>query len=133
MEKLSITICKGDESYGAWIENLPGVYGEGETVEDAKDSISKGLELYTKHNKQLPAILQHEYELEYRLDIPSFLDYYSKVFSKPALEKMTGINQKQFFHYASGRSKPSMKTVKKIDEAFRHFAGEMNQMHLYSQ
>jgi len=130
MEKLIVTICKGIDGYGAWIENLPGVYGEGDTVEATKQSIIRGLNLYLKHNKNLPDLLQKEYDMEYHLDIPSFLDYYSKIFSKPALEKITGINQKQWFHYTAGRSKPTKNTIKKIDDAVRHFAKEINSIHL---
>ena len=130
MEKLNVTICKGNDGFGAWIDNLPGVYGQGDTVEDAKVSLKEGLELYIKHNEALPDILRlGTYEWEYHLDVPSFLEYYSNVFSKPALEKITGINQKQFFHYTSGRSKPSKKTVEKIRNSIRHFANEMYSMH----
>jgi predicted RNase H-like HicB family nuclease len=131
MEKLIVTICKGDEGYGAWVENLPGVYGEGDTVETTKQSIINGLNLYIKHNKNLPALLQHEYEMEFHLDVLSFLDYYSKIFSKPALERITGINQKQWFHYTAGRSKPTRKTIKKIDDSFRHFVDEISGIRLY--
>ena len=131
MEKLIVTICKGNDGYGAWIENLPGIYGEGDTVEATKQSIITGLNLFIKYNdKNLPNLLQKEYEMEYHLDVLSFLEYYSKIFSKPALEKITGINQKQWFHYTAGRSKPTQKTIRKIDDAFRHFADEISCVHL---
>lgn len=42
---------------------------------------------------------------------------------------MTGINQKQFFHYASGYRKPSEKTLRKLDEAVHRLADELNQVH----
>lgn len=129
MEKIIVTIAKGKENYGAWIENFPGVYGQGDTVEEAKTSLSEGLAAYIKHNAELPDILKGEYVFEYCFDVASFLDYYSNVFSKPALERLTGINQKQLFHYASGLKKPSERTVKKISDAFRRFAGELSQVH----
>ena len=128
MEKLIVTIAKGDESYGAWVDSIPGIYGQGDTVQEAKKELEAGLELYVKYNKEVPTILQGEFEYEYQFDIASFLEYYSKIFSKPALEHLTGINQKQLFHYASGLRKPSEKTVKKIDRAFRRFAGELSQV-----
>ena len=78
----------------------------------------------------LPDILRHgTYEWEYHLYVPSFLEYYLSVFSKPVLEKITEINQKQFFHYSSGRSKPSKKTIEKIRNSIHHFASEMYSMH----
>ena len=129
MQKLIITIAKGNENYGAWIDSIPGIYGQGDTVEEAKKEIEEGLLLYIKHNKDLPDVLKSEYCLEFHFDVASFLEYYSKIFSKPALERITGVNQKQLFHYTSGRKKPTEKTVKKIDSAFRNFAGELNQVH----
>jgi predicted RNase H-like HicB family nuclease len=129
MEKIIVTIAKGDSSYAAWIDSIPGIYGQGDTVDDAKKELSEGLFLYVKHNEDVPEILKHDFSFEYRFDIPSFLEYYSKIFSKPALEHITGINQKQLFHYASGLRKPSERTVEKMDSAFRRFAGEMSQVH----
>ncbi|GHV65853.1 hypothetical protein FACS1894199_07690 [Bacteroidia bacterium] len=68
-------------------------------------------------------------EFIYKYDIPSFLAYYSGVFTKPALERITGINQKQFFHYASGKSSPSKRTIEKIDKSFREFSDELHRVH----
>jgi len=129
MKKIIVTIVKGNENYGAWIDAIPGVYGQGDTVEEAKKEIEAGLKLYIKHNNEIPEILMGEYVMEYHFDIASFLEYYSKIFSKPALEHITGVNQKQLFHYSSGLRKPSEKTVEKIDSAFRRFAGELSQVH----
>ena len=33
MEKLKVTIEKGPDLFGAWADNVPGIYGEGETVQ----------------------------------------------------------------------------------------------------
>lgn len=129
MEKLIVTIVRGNENYGAWIENIPGIYGQGDTVAEAKKNLQEGLDLYIKYNKDIPEVLNGEYEFEYHFDISSFLETYSKIFSKSALERMTGINQKQLFHYASGLRKPSERTVKKIDDAIHRFAEELNQVH----
>ena len=131
MGKIIVTIAKGNETYGAWIDCIPGIYGQGDTVEDAKKELEKGLKLYIKHNTEIPEMLQREFEYEYQYDVASFLEYYSKIFSKPALEHLTGINQKQLFHYASGMRKPSEKTVKKIDYAFRRFSEELSQVHFF--
>lgn len=128
MEKLIVTIARGDETYGAWIDSIPGIYGQGDTVEEAKKELEEGIKLYIKYNKDVPEVLSGEFECEYVFDVPSFLEYYSKIFSKPALEHITGINQKQLFHYASGLHKPSEKTIRKIDNAFRKFTSELSQV-----
>ena len=126
MEKLFVRIVRGNENYGAWIDNLPGVYGQGDTVEETKKSMTESLALYIKYNAQLPDVIQGEYQLEYHFDVTSFLEYYSGIFSKTALERLTGINRKQLFHYVSGCRNPSPKTVKKMDEAIRRFADELS-------
>lgn len=129
MEKLIIQIGASSNHFGAYAENCPGIYGAGDTVQEAKASVLEGLRLFIEHNQgQLPDILRGEYEIEYCFDIPSFLNYYSGIFTKPALERITGINQKQLFHYASGLRKPSGKTIRKIDQALHRFTDELNQV-----
>ena len=130
MENIIIKIGASSNHFGAYAENCPGIYGAGDTVEEAKENVMQGLKLFTEQNKHnLPEILKGDYGIEYHFDMLSFLEYYCKVFSKPALERITGINQKQLFHYASGLKKPSESTVKKMDSAFRRFAGELSQVH----
>ena len=36
MGKIKVTIEKGADLFGAWAENIPGIYGEGNTVQEAK-------------------------------------------------------------------------------------------------
>jgi hypothetical protein len=43
-------------------------------------------------------LVDGEYEIEYRYDVQSIRGYYANVFTKPALERLTGINQKQLHH-----------------------------------
>jgi predicted RNase H-like HicB family nuclease len=129
MEKLIINLGASSDHFGAYAENCEGIYGAGDTVQEAKENVLEGLKLFIKYNEdKLPDILKGEYEIEWKFDVASFLKYYSGIFSKPALEHITGINQKQLFHYASGKSRPTAKTIGKIDTAFRRFANEMSQI-----
>ncbi|MDR0394503.1 MAG: helix-turn-helix domain-containing protein, partial [Tannerella sp.] len=63
-----------------------------------------------------------------RYDICSFLDYYEGILSKSGLERITGINQKQLWHYSSGKRRPTLKTAKKIQERLHCFADELKQV-----
>ena len=131
MEKLIISVGASSNHFGAFAENCPGIYGAGNTVQEAKENVLEGLRLFVEQNKtHLPDILKGQYEIEYRFDVPSFLQYYSKIFTKPTLERITGINQKQFFHYTSGRRNPSKKTVEKIDHALYRLTEELSQVRL---
>jgi len=128
MQKLFVKVAKGNENYGTWIDAIPGIYGQGDTVEEAKSELQKGLNLYIKHNKELPEILKGKYEIIYQYDTQSFLKYYENIFSKPALEKITGINQKQLWHYSSGKRRPKQTTTFKIQQRIHQFADDLRQI-----
>ena len=104
---------------------MPGIYGHGDTVDEAKQSALEGLSLLKKYNheKNIPIILKGNYEIVFKFDAESFLNFYKKIFTNAALERMTGINQKQFQHYASGLKKPRLAQVKKIETAM-HILGK---------
>ena len=80
-----------------------------------------------KYNKpeNIPAILKGKYELVFRFDAVSFLKYYKKIFTNSALERMTGINQKQIQHYSTGLKKPRPAQTKKIESAFHKLGSEL--------
>lgn len=131
MKKIIINIGASKNHFGAYAENCPGIYGAGNTVQKAKENVLEGLRLFIEHRQDdLPDILKSEYEIEYHFDIPSFLTYYSGIFTKAALERITGINQKQLFHYASGLRKPSEKTKRKLDKAIHQFTEDLSQIRL---
>ena len=127
MEKLIIEIEKSKDHYGAYAINCAGVYGAGNTVEETKENVLEGLRLLIESRKkdELPDILKGEYEVLYKFDAQSFLKYYEDIFSKPALEKLTGINQKQLHHYASGLRKPRAEQRKRIKYALHSLAKEL--------
>lgn len=129
MNKLKIVIEKSSDYYSAYTENCPGIYGAGKDVAETKKDIMKGLELFIKTTPELPEILKGDYIIEYHFDVPSFLTYYSGIFTKSALERITGINQTQLTHYVSGFRKPSKKTVEKIDNAIHRLVAELDQVH----
>jgi len=127
METLKIIIEKSSNYFNAYAENCDGVYGAGETVEEAKVNTLEGLELLkeTRLESEWPEILKNNYNIEYQFDAQSFLTYYANVFSKPALEKLTGINQKQLHHYATGLRKPREAQRKKIESALHRLGSEL--------
>ena len=126
-KKIRIIIERSNDSYSSYAENVPGIYGQGDTVEKAKQSALKGIDLLLKYNKteNIPALLKGEYEIVYKFDTESFLNFYKKIFTNAALERMTGINQKQLQHYASGLKKPRPAQVKKIEIAMHSLGKEL--------
>ena len=127
MKTIIITVGASSDHFGAYAENCPGIYGAGDTAEDAKQNALKGLELFvdSRDKKDLPAILQGEYNIVYKYDTQSFLNYYNKIFSNVALERLTGINQKLLHHYSSGLKKPRYAQRKKIETALHNLGKEL--------
>jgi len=127
MKTIIIKIGASSDYFGAYAENCDGIYGAGETPEAAMTDALKGLELFvgSREKKDLPAILQGEYTIEYQYDTQSFLNYYNKIFTNVALERITGINQKLLHHYASGLKKPRVMQRKKIETALHRLGNEL--------
>lgn len=125
MEKLKVQIGASSDHFGAFALNCDGIYGAGNTIEECKQNLLEGLFLFISSAKDLPEILKGEYEIEYRLDVQSILRYYADVFTKPALERLTGINQKQLHHYATGLKKPRPEQRKKIEIALHKLGTEL--------
>jgi predicted RNase H-like HicB family nuclease len=127
METIKIIIEKTSDYYDAYSDNCDGIYGAGETAEDAKNDALKGLELFvnSRDKKDLPEILQGEYNVVFQYDTQSFLNYYNKIFTNVALERLTGINQKLLHHYSSGIKKPRVEQKKKIEMALHKLGKEL--------
>ncbi|MBO9573976.1 MAG: hypothetical protein J7497_17445 [Chitinophagaceae bacterium] len=127
MKLVRVIIEKGDDQYTSYAENVDGIYGGGDTPEEAKESALHAIRLLKKHKNQaqVPTILKGKYQVVFRFDTISVLNYYRKVFTNAALERMTGINQKQIQHYASGLKKPRAAQVKKIETAFHNLGSEL--------
>ncbi len=126
MKTLKAILSKGSDDFGAWFENLEGVYGAGTTVAEAKKNLIDGLALYVKHNQDAPAWLKNEnYKIIYKFDAESILNYYRGIFTNAALERITGINQRQIHHYASGAKRPRAQQLKKIETALHELGREL--------
>jgi len=127
MQKIIITVGASSDYFGAYAENCEGIYGAGATAEEAIKDAQKGLELFINscERKDLPAILHGEYSIEYKYDTQSFLNYYNRIFSNVALERITGINQKLLHHYSTGLKKPREMQRKKIETALHRLGNEL--------
>lgn len=131
-KKIRIIIEKSSDSYTSYAENVPGVYGHASTVEQAKESALKGIGLLKKYNdpKHIPSILKGNYDIIFKFDTESFLNFYKKIFTHAAMERMTGINQKQLQHYSSGLKKPRTAQLKKIENAMHSLGQELMSIEL---
>lgn len=67
MQTIMVTIGKGKDMYGAYSDNVPGIWGEGATVTETKRSFMDAITLFTEHNEpeKIPAILKGQYNIEW--------------------------------------------------------------------
>lgn len=113
--------------YDAYSENCEGIYGAGDSIESMKENVYEAIALIKEElpKSQWPRPLSGEYEIEWRFDAQSFLEYYKDYISLAGLEKVTGINQKQLSNYLNHRSLPRKKQKERINEGLHRFAKEL--------
>jgi hypothetical protein len=131
MKKVKVIVERGTD--GKFSANMDcydfdfGLSGFGDT---AKEALQDFYECY-EEAKQMNAAEEKEtpelqFEIEY--DVSSFLNYYSGILSKSGLEKVTGISQKQLWHYSSGSKRPTPKTKERIQIGLHRFAKDLSQV-----
>lgn len=128
MKEIKVIIERAkDGTYSAYGEKVDGIWGMGDTPAEAKKSAEESLQLFLENNetKNIPAALRGEFKIIFKFDPVSLLEYYRPIFSKSALENMTGIHQKQLHHYASGARRPRPAQVKKIESALHALGREL--------
>ena len=118
MKQIHVTLELGKDGYGVSFEELPYIFGFGETIEKAKQDaydVLKGyIEALNKCNQHVPEILQGKYELCFEFDVEALLKYICGTVTKTALSRATGINPGLLTHYSSGLKKPRKKQRERI-------------------
>ena len=119
-------IERSKDAYWAFIPELEGVSGVGETVQEAKQSMLDGLGL----QQELGNLSIQEFLIEYHFDVISLLNYFKGILTNAAFERLTGINQMQMSHYATGLKKPRKAQLQKIERALHQLADELHCIYL---
>lgn len=129
MNTLKIIIERAEHNYSAFIDGVDGIIATGNSVDEIKMNMVSAIEAFIEECKELgcevPKELQGEYELNFKMDVKSLLDFYSGIFSKAGLERITGINQKQLWHYASGNRNPRPEQAMKLETALHKLGEEL--------
>lgn len=127
MGKIIMVIEKSKDFYDAYSENCEGIYAAGGSIDEVKKDTEEAIGIIKRDypESQWPAPLRGEYEIEWKLDLQSFLEYYKDYLSLAGLEKITGINQKQLSNYLNHRSKPRRRQLERISEGLHKFASEL--------
>ena len=124
-KKIKIVVERAEDgTFSAYADNVAKIYGMGDTIDDVKKSVISCIEIL-KGFEDCPAALKKSFDLVYKFDTRSFLNYYSGIFTYAALERITGINQKQIQHYATGIKKPRNEQSQKIEKALHGLGSEL--------
>ena len=126
MKAIKIIIEKNEDGFWAYAENEKGITGGGKTVQECKQDILDCIEtMKTFDTLNRPTFLKKAYSFVYKFDTVSLLSYYKGIFTNAALERITGINQLQISHYATGLKKPRPAQAKKIETALHKLGSEL--------
>lgn len=131
MEKVIIETAKTDAGYSCACSLLPGwvvaYTGDFDGFRSyVKESIDFYVEAAREDGESYPSVFDGEYELVFKFDVRTLLEYYRGIFSFSALQTITGINQKQLAHYASGISTPRPRQAEKIARGLHRLADELH-------
>jgi predicted RNase H-like HicB family nuclease len=103
--------------------------GMGDTAEAAKLDMKKQMDVFKKtaieDGFSYPVFLNEEFEIVYKFNTESLLEYYSGILSLSGLEKITGIHQKQLWNYLHGKSKPRKAQIEKIEKGLHSLGSEL--------
>lgn len=131
-KKLIININAGKDSFGAFAENCEGIYAAGDSVREVKDDVLEVIEMVKEEwpESQWPTPIKENWPIEWHYDTQSLLKYYEGIITNAALERLTGINQKQLWNYAHGISRPRQQSREKIENALHSLGHELLELSL---
>ena len=129
MEKVIVEIFYTGKNFCAHVPLLPGCVSTGDKLVEMKKNIREAIEFHlegcAKDNIPVPEVFMVHYELDFVLSTSALLEAYSNIFTKAALSRITGINQRQLWHYAAGIRKPRPAQAKRIQEGINKLGAEL--------
>ncbi len=130
MKKIIVVVESAEDGFfSAFSKNVDGLFGAGETVEEARESIMESIEI-SKELNTAPEILNDDYTIEWLYDIKSLLRYWKIYMTFAGMEKFTGISAKQLEHYASGLKKPRKQQRERIVDGFAKVGEQLHKAQL---
>ena len=133
MNKVNVIVEYSDKNLSAYIEDAP-IITTGKDLKEIKENMNEAIELYLESCKEMKIVLvptlQGEIQIDYKIDAATFINYYSGIFTKAALSRITGINERQLWHYAAGIHKPRKQQLEKIQNGINALTKELTSISL---
>jgi hypothetical protein len=89
------------------------------------EAVEFHLEGMAEDKIDIPEPFNSKYHLVFRFDTECLLTHYKGIITSSALERLTGINQRQLQRYASGKSRPMRPQQIKIQKALHRLGEEL--------
>lgn len=129
MNKLSFIVESGDNNYSCYSKEIPGVAITGKDLSElkmrAKEAVLFHIEDWDEEDGKLPESVKGDFEISFTFDTQNFLKHYSHIFTRAALSRITGINEKQLGHYIQGLHRPRKDKAKKIERSLHKIGKEL--------
>ena len=133
MKTVEVIVEHAGNNLSAYIEGAP-VITVGNDVKEIEKNMKEAVELYLESCKEMHIVpvevLQGEFTLKFKIDAATFINYYSSIFTKAALSRITGINERQLWHYAAGVHKPRKQQLEKIQKGINALTEELAAINL---
>ena len=98
----------------------------GRTLDEVKKNMEEALQFHLEGLQEdglpIPIEFATPWDIEWRLSTRALLHYTEGLVSRSAIAKITGINQQQLSHYASGYRKPRPAMSVRIRDGVRKIA-----------
>lgn len=136
MEIVTVVVTYSGNNFGAYVPLLPGCVATGDSPSEMMDNIKEAINFHLEgsfaDNNPIDEVFKKPFELVFEFEVIGILNYFKGIFTNAALEKMTGINQKQLQHYASGLKKPRPEQALKIERALHNLGNHLLELKLVS-
>ena len=129
MKQVYVIVEHSGKNLSAFIEGAP-IIVVGDTVKEIEERTKEAIDFYLEDNLEPIKLLTGNYQLKFKLEASTFINYYSNVFTKSALSRITGINERQLWHYAAGVHKPRKNQLEKIEKGIRSLVEELQEISL---
>lgn len=125
MRTVEVIVEHAGYNLSAYIEGAP-LFTIGSNIAEVEKNMQEAIALYLEDNPSPAKVVSGAFELKFKIDAATFINYYSNIFTKAALSRITGINERQLWYYAAGVHKPRAKQLEKIQKGIISLSEELS-------
>jgi predicted RNase H-like HicB family nuclease len=129
MEKVIVEVSYSGNNYSAHIPILSGCVTIGSSLDEIRKHVEEivpfHIEGMQEDNDEYPIVFDGAYEFIYKLSAEALINEFSGIFTKSALSRVTGINERQLWHYAAGVRHPRQEQRRRIVNGLHKLGKEL--------